>query len=126
MECRWQNRNLDVNNVVVKTEQFLTLRGFIISREEGKNSVRFVGVRRREKYDVRVVEIMISWSPQGLSVRFEVGDHLKPLLHLSSFMSLWGGGSVVLKELKVTEHYRRLEDEFWREMEEIVSGSSAL
>jgi hypothetical protein len=122
LEYRWNNKNLNVEKVVTKAEQFLKDRNFIINREESENSVKFDGVKRREKYEVRSVEIVISWEPQELSVKFEVGDHLKPIMHLGSLISVWGGGSLVLKELKAAEQYRRLEDEFWREMEEIVSA----
>lgn len=122
MEYRWQNRNLNVKNVVAKTERFLRDRNFIISRDEGENSVKLAGVRRREKYDVRLVEITISWSPEELSVKFEAADHMKPILQLGSLISFWGGGSVILKELKTAEHYRKIENEFWREIEKIVSG----
>lgn len=111
-----------MKNVVAKTERFLRDRNFIISRDEGENSVKLAGVRRREKYDVRLVEITISWSPEELSVKFEVADHMKPILQLSSLISFWGGGSVILKELKTAEHYRKIENEFWREIEKIVSG----
>lgn len=122
MEYRWQNRNLSVKDIVAKAEQFLKDRGFTISRNESENSVKVAGVRRREKYDPRLVEIVISESPNELSINFEVGDHMKPLLQLSSIISFWGGGSAVLKELKTSEYYRKIEDEFWREMEQIVSG----
>lgn len=122
MEYRWQNRNLDVKDVVAKAEQFLRDRGFTISVSGSGNTVKVAGVRRREKYDARLVEIVISGSPKELSIKFEAGDHMKPLLQLSSLISFWGGGSAILKELKTTEYYRKIEDEFWREMEKIVSG----
>ncbi|MGD0029368.1 MAG: hypothetical protein ABSC91_10570 [Candidatus Bathyarchaeia archaeon] len=126
MEYRWQNRNLKVENVIAKAEQFLRDRKFVTRKEEGENRVRLIGVARKEKYDVRLVETVISWSPEELSIKFEMSDHLKPILHLGSLMSFWGGGSLVLKELKTNESFRKLEEDFWREMEEVVPHSSAV
>jgi hypothetical protein len=124
LEYLWKNRKIEVESVIAKAEQFLRDRDFIIRREKGENSVKLTGVRRREKYDVRLVEIAISWSLEDLSVKFDVGDHMKPILRLSPFISFWGGGPIILKELRAAEQYDKVEDEFWREIERIIPGSS--
>ena len=114
-----------MKNVVDGAQKFLRNRGFITSREEGESSVRLVGARRKEKYDVRLVEIIISQSQEELSIKFEAGDRMRQILKFSSVFSLWGGGSIILKELKTAEQYDRIEEEFWGEMETILSASSA-
>lgn len=126
MEYRWEKKKLNVQNVVAKAEHFLRNNEFTIKREDGESCVKLIGVRRKQKYDVGLVEIVVSWSQEGSSVRFDVNDHFRPILHFGSLFSFWGGGSLVLKELKVAEAYRKLEEEFWREIEETVSGSLAL
>jgi hypothetical protein len=125
LEYRWRKTKLDLENVIDGAQQFLRGRGFIVRREEEKSSVRLVAARRKEKYEVGLVQILISQSKEELSIKFEAGDRMKPLLKFSSVFSLWGGGSIILKELKITEQYERLEEEFWREMETIVSASPA-
>jgi hypothetical protein len=125
LEYRWKNRKLDVKKVVDGAQKFLRDRGFITSREERESSVRLVGARRKEKYDVRLVEITISQSQEELSVKFEAGDRMRQILKFSSVFSLWGGGSIILKELKTAEQYDRIEEEFWGEMETVLSASSA-
>jgi hypothetical protein len=123
VEYHWQSRNIKIENIIAKAEQFLRDQKFVTRKEEGENRVRLIAVARKEKYDVRLVETVISWSPEELSIRFEMSDHLKPILHLGSLMSFWGGGSLVLKELRTNERFRKLEEDFWREMEEVVPHS---
>lgn len=122
MEYRWLDRSSNAEEIVAKTEQFLRDRGFIISKEELENSVKLAAVSHRKKYDVSLVEVVISWSSKELSVRFEVGDRLKAISQFNPLISFLGGGSIVLKGLKTAEHYRKLEEDFWREIEEIVSA----
>jgi len=125
LEYRWKNSKLDVKSAVDTAQKFLRNRGFIISSEEGENSVKLTGATRREKYDVRLVKITISRSKDELSIKFEAGDRMRPILRFSSVFSVWGGGAIVLKELKTAEQYDKIEEEFWREMEPIVSASSS-
>jgi hypothetical protein len=104
-------------------ERFFQKRDFKTRTENVGNAAHLVAFRRFAKEGAKRVEVVVSSDSNCLAVKFST-DETSFFMRVNSIISYAGAGFLVKRELESSEFYHRLEDEFWKELEEIVAQSS--
>jgi hypothetical protein len=121
LEYRWQNKNLNIKSIATEAEQFLLKRRFAVAKEESESTVELVGLYRDEKHETRRITITISKLLADLSVKFDAGEDLQPILRYGALLHFLGGGLILSRKLRVAEFYQKIENEFSTEIDAIVA-----
>lgn len=104
-----------------KVEQFFRNRNFKTRTEPTDAAAHLVALLHLAKEGTRRVEVIVTQNPDCLSISFvnEKNSFFSPM---NSFISYMGAGFLVKRELEASEFYQKLEQEFWDNVEQIVSA----
>jgi hypothetical protein len=121
LEYRFINRKTDLDRILEEIERFFQKRDFRTRKELSDNTVHLAAFKHSAKGDSRRVEVEISREPDCLAIKFVTEKN--PLLTspMNSMVSFMGGGFLVKRELEASEFYRKLEDDFWKDVDEVLS-----
>jgi hypothetical protein len=121
MEYRFVDKNVDLPKTLEKIEHFFQARNFKTRTETADNTARLVALVRLAKEGTRRVEIIVTQKPNCLSINFvnEKNSFFSPM---NPFISYMGAGFLVKRELEASEFYQKLEQEFWDNIEPVVSA----
>jgi hypothetical protein len=123
MQTRWVNKNVDLEALIKRVEEFFRFKGFDTVVEGSQHKYTVVGFLRIDNKP-RSFRVTAETSKDGLTVEFcaEKGGKFLPLL--GPLVSMFGGGVFVMDRYKSLEFYERLETEFWAFMEMAVERCS--
>jgi hypothetical protein len=118
MECcnffvvqrKYLSVNVDFDFLAGFVESFFKDRGFSVSRFASADSMEFCISRGASK---TLVEVTVKPESGGVVVDFYVN---KSLVGLSPLLGFFGGGYIVLKNLRALEFLEKIEGEFWSEL----------
>ena len=121
MKYRWFNRGIFIPEVEKAAESFLKQSGFRISQFEDGEFKRIVGSLHNSQGHKKAV-ITIEGLPDDFTVEFAAGAAADAMSKLAMMTVFFGGGALGLKSFKTREYYEKLEDNFWKHMEEKLAG----
>lgn len=121
MKYMWIDKNVNLNALVDAIKQFFESNKFKTLIERCDDKRRILGSYRRPDGEFVSVEVIIAGTPNGFAVELKAGEQMKTLLKLSSLISFFGGGPMLLKYHRTTEFYQQLEEKFWRYVEERIA-----
>ena len=122
MEYRWL-RKANTELLLSSISTFLTDHGFIFSNDVNGEQLIIKAIRRISKDETRRIEITIEQSDQYLSVIFKPAEKVERSLRYNPLLNLFGG-AFLLKRLRATEFYERLESEFSTQIEKYVDEAT--
>lgn len=122
LEYQWKNKKVDIDNVAVRLEKFFREQNFETEIDKSNDNVCIVAHRRLSSERSRKVKVTISQKINSLTVKFETAaiSRFKSPIYVS-LVPLFGGGMLLKKELESSEFYQKLEENFRRKLDEIVS-----
>jgi hypothetical protein len=122
LEYQWKNKKVATDNVAVRLEEFFRERNFETEIDKSNDNVCIVAHRRSASERSRKVKVTISQKIDSLTVKFETAaiSRFKSPIYVS-LIPLFGGGMLLKKELESSEFYQKLEEDFRRKLDEIVS-----
>jgi len=121
LEYQWTGKRVGLKVLKEKIEELLRKQKFNVKRKDDSKGTYLHGVSHIKGNNAKHVSIKIFGTPDDFTVKFEGGERLKEVLKISSLIYYLGGGLVLLKAHKTAELYKQLEEEFWRNMDKIVS-----
>lgn len=121
MKYKWIDKNVDLNNLTESIEHFLKDKRFTTLRENSGHSRQILGIYRNTDRRLMKVVVKVSGTPDSCVVELKAGEKVRSILKLSSLVSFFGGGQFLLKGYESAEFYRKIEEEFWRYVENRLS-----
>jgi hypothetical protein len=122
MKYKWIRQNIDLDSLRKGIESFLEERGFKIRPASSTDPSKWgiFGVLRTPNSEIRRVVVTIDKTSDGFEVELMAGEGAKSTLKLSSLISFFGGGALLLKEFERAEFYQKLEGDFWKYVEKKI------
>ena len=119
LQTRWLNKNVDLEGLSKRIEEFYKSKGFEVLVEGSKDAFRVVGVLRVGD-KLRSSYVGINGNPNDFTVEFSGGQMGRFSQFLSPLITMFGGGVLILERLRSQEFYEKLETEFWAFVEHVV------
>jgi hypothetical protein len=114
VQRKYSSVNVDFDFLMGLVESFFKDRGFSVSTFTSADTIEFYISKGTSK---PLVEVTLKLESGCVVVDFDV---YKYSVGLSSLLGFFGGGFFVLKNLKALEFLGRIEDDFWRELNEYL------
>jgi len=121
MERKWNMKNVDLELLSEKLEDFFKERKFqIISEKTSGNYKITVGNSPSFKL-LGLLSVVVEGRPDDFSVKLEFQERRRRYSGYGSFLlSLFGGGILLRQEAESDEAWMRIEKEFWLYVENLV------
>jgi hypothetical protein len=123
VKYRWLQKNVDILDIEEGVKSFLQQQGFRVTSSESNDQKKIVGVLRHVEGRKRVI-VAIAGKPDDFTVDFLGGETAKLIERFASLISFLGAGALELQSLRSKEWYEKLEDKFWKDMEDLISRRS--
>lgn len=113
---QWVGRDVDLELLSERFKSFFDQKKFPSKLEKGRNNEYWITViltHMREPSATGNVKVMVRGEPNNFEVEFVTTYSSRNLSKLSSLVTLFGGGTFLLKQQKTSEELEKLENEFW-------------
>jgi len=113
---RWVGRDVDLDLLSQRFELFFDEKKFPSKPEKGRKNEYLITVILKHMREVNAtgnVKVVVRGEPNDFEVEFVASFGSRNLAKLSGLAALFGGGMLVLKDLKSSEELEKLENEFW-------------
>jgi len=121
LKYKWIKKNVNLNNLTDSIEHFLNNEKFNTLRENFDSSNRILGSHRRPDGRFRSLIVVVSGTPDNFTVELKDGQQMQSILKLSSLISFFGGGPLLLRYHQSAEFYQRIKLKFWKYVEKKVA-----
>jgi hypothetical protein len=117
---RWVGKNVDLKLLSEYAGDFFKDKGFKIRIDGSDSEYKIIlgfqrALERHENIDIRILG-----NPNDFVVEFSADRRARSAILFGYVASLIGGGSLLLRGLKSLERLRKLEKEFWVQIEHCV------
>ena len=119
MQTRWVNRNVALNVLSKRIEDFYKRKGFETSVDHLEDTYKIVAALRIDD-KLRTSYVSVKGNSNDFTVEFLGGRSGRFSLLLAPLATMFGGGIFILDRLKSQDFYERLETEFWAFVENVV------
>ncbi|HEX69244.1 MAG: hypothetical protein ACTSV7_02880 [Candidatus Baldrarchaeia archaeon] len=115
MRTRWIGKNVHADVILDNIKEFFERKGFTILIKESAEKISVLV----QKKDYPLILINMWGSPNDFFIEFQCRNF--PLgKYFSSFLTLLGTGFLVSKWLKREELCQKIEDEFWKFVDQLI------
>jgi len=125
MEKRWQDHNVNLQLLAQMVKNYFVQRNLKIEETvlEDGYSVSVIIPQLRASGVMRVI---IRGRPADFTVETRATEDQDKAIRVGLMTSIFGGGSLVLRNIKVREQMEKMEREFWGTIEEMVRSLTSL
>lgn len=120
---RWVKKNVDLCLLSEHVTYFLKSKGFTTKEDKSGKKWIIIGKLHHGSIgrDLRsAIEVRISGNSNDFKVEYLPSGQSRPSILLDSILTLFGGGSLVVRRLKYQEAIQKLEREFWGFIENTI------
>lgn len=121
MQKRWVGKDVDLILLRRSIEAFLEVNNLEIRKDDSADGCSVLGVQQRGVGPSIEVVVRISGDSNDFVVEFVGGERARRSLMWGFLTTMFGGGSFLLRGLKLKEGLEKLENEFWVHTEEAVT-----
>lgn len=118
MKYKLEKREANLEGAAEKIELFMKNNGFTVSKRKNGNCYQILGLLRTSKGKLRTIKVTLSETEDGLEIELKHGGFMHSILKYSFLISLLGGGALLLDAYDSSEFYQKIEEKFWRYLEE--------
>jgi hypothetical protein len=122
LQTRWINKDVDLERLSKRIEEFYQSKGFEVLVEHPKDAFKVVGMLRIGEKS-RFSYVSISGNPNDFKVEFS-GGQMGRTRFFVPLITMFGGGFLILDRLRAQEFYDKLETEFWVFVERAVDEAT--
>jgi hypothetical protein len=119
---QWKGVNVDLNLLTRRVESFFKSKGLYAKGESCKGGFKVCVFQNPRSRDI-CVEIL--GDSKNFQVNFILNEKFVSTSLLASVFSIFFGGGVLLKTLKLREFFEKLEREFWVYLNEAIEELNA-
>jgi len=120
MQERWLEKNVDLNLLSKRLEDFFIMHGFKTRIDTLASGNAIVGVLDNKHDDLKEIIVKITGSPNDFVIEFPRGESRLSSMKFGLLTTFLGGGSLLIKSLKSQKALEKLEREFWVDVEKNV------
>lgn len=120
MEDRYKGKNVDLSILSERIVRFFSEREFTASLHKKEESYVIVATPKTYHGIAENINVYVSGTPNDFSIKFEAGSHSRALVRFGNLVTLLGGGFLALKGLKSQDELDKLENNFWKYVDETV------
>ena len=113
LRSQWVGKNVDLASLSRRVEIFFREKGFETRIKESDGEYEISVFSQYIKGAREDVDVKISGNPNDFMIDLLVGERARSSIRAGFLTSMFGGGSLVLRGLKLTEALEKLEEEFW-------------
>jgi len=129
MKYNLGEKKIDLSQLGSYITRFFQRKNFVVSIHNIKNGYK-ISVKPKANSDIKgKIKIEIKGQPNIFSVTFNADSFLGRFTVLSSFLNLFFGGYLLLRELRSREKLDEIEREFWvyvnSVIERLMCGSAS-
>ena len=119
MEKRWQNHGVNLQRLTQAVKSYYLRRNLKVSETavEDEYSIRVVLTGPRTS---GVMRIIIRGTSDDFTIETGATEEEDRQVKIGLLTSIFGGGSLVLRNIKVREQMEKMEREFWSTIEETI------
>lgn len=123
MKDRWIGQYIDLDLLGQSVRQFFEERHFVVRLDKLKDGLYVYGLQldRDERDEAGPVLIKILGHSDDFTVEFIPGESFRGLKILGPLFSLFGGGNLWLREMKLQQFFEELEEQFWIAVDEAIA-----
>lgn len=126
MRQRWVGKDLSIEWLLELVEGFFQSRGFKTFLKESSGEHMFSALPPKGSDIREAINLEISISPDSFEICFMRGGKTDSSIKLGMLTTLLGGGGILLRGLRSRESVDRLENDFWRFLNEKIYPSGYL
>jgi len=121
MEKRWQNHGIDLQRLTQTVKDYYLRRTFKVMEtvlEDGYSiDIILAGLPVSG-----IMTITIRGTPGDFTIETRATEKEDKVVKVGLMTSIFGGGSLVLRHVKVREQMEKMEREFWSTIEETIKS----
>jgi hypothetical protein len=125
LKDQWVGNNIDLSKLSQGIEHFFKEIDFVVRMEQTPKGYKFdvastgLGITQL-RFTVRILgqpsDFTIEFIP-----RYRTGGRFSPGMVIGQIMSMFGGGVLLLRDVKLQESLDKLEQQFWEHMDKQVA-----
>ena len=119
MEKRWQNHGVNLKQLTQTVKNHYLQKNLKVNEtvlEDGYS----MGIIVTEIRGSSIMRIIIRGTPDDFTIETKATEEEDRAVRVGLMTTIFGGGSLVLRNIKVREQMEKMEREFWSMIEEIV------
>lgn len=121
MRRRWVGKNVDLALLSQRVEDFFKSKGFKTKKDESADGYELSGTAQHVR-DVRGhIAVRILGNSNDFVIEFVASERTRRSIMLGFITTMFGGGSLILRGLRLQEALEKLEREFWVYAEDDVA-----
>jgi hypothetical protein len=124
MQKRWTNRNIDLTLLTNRIGSFFKERDFEAIKGEIATGFNILAEDSPHFKLDGYVDVKIEGKPEDFAVKIELCRSKKRLYFPPMLLTMLGGGYFLSKRLRAQEDWEKLENEFWKYVENATSQLS--
>lgn len=121
MEKQWKNLNVDLDRLAWTIENYYSHRNVKVKETVLKDgySIRVILTELRVP---GVMSIALRGKPDDFTIETKSTEYEDDAVKVGLMTTIFGGGSLVLGNIKSREELEKLEREFWAKIEEMIKS----
>jgi hypothetical protein len=122
MQSRWIRKNIDLKLLCEILERFFEDKGFLTNMQcsSDEDEYKIIAVPKSVHNLREHVEVIVRGEPNDFLVVFEAGRRSRSFVKLGWLTSSLGGGWLLSRGLKSLEVLQKIEEDFWRFLDEKI------
>lgn len=120
MKKQWKNHNINLQRLAEIIQNRYTKRDLKLKTTRLKNGyqIRIVITQLRTP---AIMDIIIKGKPNDFAIETKATEYEDEAVKLGLYTQIFGGGNLILGNIKAREAAEKLENEFWATIEEIIA-----
>lgn len=124
MQSRWIKKNINLRLLCEVLEGFFKNRGFLTNMQCSSEEYKITAVPRSVHDLCEHIDVLIRGKPDDFLVVFESGRRSRSFVKFGWLTSFLGGGWFLSKGLKSLEALEKIEEDFWRFLDDKIDSLS--
>jgi len=118
MEKRWQNHGVSLQQLAQTIKNYYLRRNFKVRETILENEYSMEIILAGQVSSVMGINIL--GTPDDFKIETKVAKEEDRAVKVGLMTSIFGGGSLILRNIKVREQMEKMENEFWGTIEETI------
>ena len=120
MRKQWKNHDIDLKRLAEAIQNQYKGRNLILKTTDLKNGYKIRIVLRIIR-NPPIMDITVKGNPNDFTIETKAAEYEDEALKIGLFTQIFGGGNLILGNIKAREEEEKLENEFWTKIEEIIA-----
>jgi hypothetical protein len=121
MKKQWTNHNINLQHLSEVIENRYAKKNFKIKTTTFEKGCQIRIVNTELRSQAAIMDIIIKGIPNNLTIETKATEYEDEAVKLGLSTSIFGGGNLILGNIKAREELEKLEQEFWATIEETIA-----